>query len=50
MSKPKKPEPADVDAAIMQDEYAGKGGSYIFDPLTGKRTPTPNIETPTKEG
>lgn len=25
--------------AIRTDEYAGKGGSYLFDPITGKRTP-----------
>jgi hypothetical protein len=26
----------------IQDEYTGKGGSYIFDPETGKRTPNPD--------
>lgn len=25
--------------AITTDEYAGQGGSYVFDPATGKRTP-----------
>ncbi|MDF3024805.1 MAG: hypothetical protein K0R10_2166 [Alphaproteobacteria bacterium] len=25
--------------AIRVDEYAGQGGSYLFDPATGKRTP-----------
>ena len=25
--------------AITTDEYAGQGGSYLFDPATGKRTP-----------
>jgi hypothetical protein len=25
--------------AIRTDEYAGQGGSYLFDPATGKRTP-----------
>lgn len=24
--------------AILHDEHAGKGGSYIYDPETGKRT------------
>lgn len=28
--------------AITTDEYAGQGGSYIFDPVTGKRTPVPD--------
>ena len=30
-----------VHKAITTDEYAGKGGSYIYDPATGKRTPVP---------
>lgn len=25
--------------AITTDEYAGQGGTYLFDPATGKRTP-----------
>ena len=25
--------------AIKTDEYAGQGGSFVFDPATGKRTP-----------
>ena len=25
--------------AIKTDEYAGQGGSFLFDPITGKRTP-----------
>ena len=28
----------DVKDAILHDEHAGKGGSYIYDPETGKRT------------
>lgn len=24
--------------AIKTDEYAGQGGSFVFDPATGKRT------------
>lgn len=28
-----------VHKAIATDEYAGKGGSYLYDPTTGKRTP-----------
>jgi hypothetical protein len=26
---------------LAKDEHAGKGGSYVFDPGTGLRTPTP---------
>lgn len=29
---------AAVLAAIVTDEHAGKGGTYIFDPVTGTRT------------
>jgi hypothetical protein len=31
---------------ITADEFAGQGGSYIYDPTTGKRTRVPdeNIE------
>lgn len=25
--------------AIVTDEHAGKGGSFVLDPVTGKRTP-----------
>lgn len=25
--------------AIATDEYAGKAGSYLIDPITGQRTP-----------
>lgn len=28
----------DVIDVILNDEHAGKGGSYIYDPETGKRT------------
>lgn len=28
-----------VHKAIATDEYAGQGGSYLYDPETGKRTP-----------
>ncbi len=30
--------------AIMIDEYQGQGGSYVLDPITGKRKPTPTPE------
>ena len=36
--------PADV---IASDEFAGKGGSYIFDPKTGTRSPAPQPEKTT---
>ena len=29
---------------ISSDEFAGKGGSYIFDPTTGTRSPAPQPE------
>lgn len=29
----------DLIKAITHDEYAGSGGSYVFNPTTGKRTP-----------
>jgi len=29
---------------IASDEFAGKGGSYIFDPKTGTRSPAPQPE------
>ena len=34
----------DVLKVISTDEHAGKGGSYVFDPLTGKRTPSTTQE------
>lgn len=30
----------------LRDEYAGKGGSYIYDPAAGKRTP---VEQPNEQ-
>lgn len=27
---------------ILTDEFAGKGGTYLYDPATGKRTPVPD--------
>lgn len=36
--------PADV---IASDEFAGKGGSYIFDPKTGTRSPAHQPEETT---
>ncbi|WP_439685103.1 hypothetical protein MNJPNG_06370 [Cupriavidus oxalaticus] len=32
------PAPQDSAVAIASDEYSGLGGSYVFDPATGKRT------------
>lgn len=29
----------DLIKAITRDEYAGNGGSYVFNPTTGTRTP-----------
>lgn len=29
----------DLLKVIATDEYRGQGGSYVFDPATGKRTP-----------
>lgn len=29
---------ADLIAVITSDEFAGQGGSYTYDPATGKRT------------
>lgn len=35
---------------IATDEFAGKGGSYIFDPTTGTRSPAPQTpEQPEEE-
>ncbi len=47
MTKTKKPAlvddpaqavPVDVRTVLTTDEHAGRGGSYVFDPATGKRT------------
>lgn len=27
---------------MYDDEYAGKGGGYVIDPITGKRVPQQN--------
>jgi len=35
----------DVLEAIVKDEYAGQGGSYLYDPVTGKRTPLSEEQT-----
>ncbi|WP_194720821.1 hypothetical protein [Noviherbaspirillum malthae] len=44
-----KPTP-DISEVIATDEFAGKGGSYIFDPATGTRSPAPQPEeTPTEK-
>jgi hypothetical protein len=42
-SKEQLNEPAGVLAETdsLQDEYYGIGGSYVIDPVTGKRTPAP---------
>ena len=34
-----KKEPEKKEFTGYQDEFAGQGGSYIYDPLTKKRTP-----------
>jgi hypothetical protein len=34
----------DVIAALSRDEFAGQGGSFVFDPNTGKRTRRPPAE------
>lgn len=39
------PAPHDSATAIASDEYSGLGGSYVFDPATGKRT---RVEGPDK--
>lgn len=31
----------DLIRVVTTDEHAGRGGSYTFDPATGKRTPAP---------
>lgn len=39
------PAPQDpVVAALTSDEFAGQGGSFVFDPETGKRTRQPPAE------
>ena len=30
---------------LFDDEFHGKGGSYIFDPETGKRRPAPAADS-----
>jgi hypothetical protein len=48
MTKTKESEPQqqkDLAEAMATDEHAGKGGSYVFDPATGKRTPTQPLPT-----
>ncbi|KDP84707.1 hypothetical protein CF70_017980 [Cupriavidus sp. SK-3] len=42
--------PLDSEIAIGTDEYAGVGGSFVFDPATGRRTPTagPALEIATR--
>jgi hypothetical protein len=35
----------DSQTVLHVDEFAGIGGSYIFDPLTGKRTPQTEQQT-----
>ncbi|WP_139169806.1 hypothetical protein [Chitinasiproducens palmae] len=32
-------QPLDSLTAIVNDEFAGKAGTYLFDPRTGKRQP-----------
>lgn len=41
--------PADSASVLASDEYAGLGGSYIFDPVSGKRTPAPSQADPAPE-
>lgn len=38
MAKEEKKVPT-LEEAISNDEYNGKAGSYLYDPVTGKRTP-----------
>ncbi|MGE8365988.1 hypothetical protein [Cupriavidus sp.] len=42
--------PLDSEIAIGTDEYAGVAGSFVFDPATGRRTPTagPALEIATR--
>jgi len=43
--------PASLPDDALRDEYAGKGGSYIYDPAAGKRTPVEQpVEQVTAEG
>jgi hypothetical protein len=37
---------AELPETALRDEYAGKGGSYIYDPASGKRTVVNSNETP----
>jgi hypothetical protein len=45
-SAPQPDQHAELLAAHTTDEFAGQGGSYIFDPATGKRTRQQVPETP----
>lgn len=49
-TQPPAPEQPDHMPALMRalttDENAGKGGSYVFDPATGKRTPVVDAPSP----
>lgn len=45
-SVPKPDKHAEMVAAHATDEFAGQGGSYIFDPATGRRHRRPDPETP----
>ncbi|MFC7518694.1 hypothetical protein ACFQUU_27155 [Herbaspirillum sp. GCM10030257] len=46
-SKPQPaPEPVkDASKVLTTDEHAGRGGSYVFDPATGKRSPASETQT-----
>ncbi|RJF99015.1 hypothetical protein [Noviherbaspirillum saxi] len=39
---------SDAHKVLATDEHAGRGGSYVFDPAAGKRTPVPETQ-PEKE-
>lgn len=39
----------DVSKVITSDEFAGKGGSYVFDPVSGTRTRAEGPEDPPVE-
>jgi hypothetical protein len=38
--------PAVMPEEVLRDEYAGQGGSYIYDPASGKRAP---VEQPIEQ-
>lgn len=45
MKKDTEKETKEQEFAGYQDEFAGQGGSYLYDPVTKKRTPiTPKDE------